>query len=697
MKKIFCFALAAAMTAFSASTFTSCKDYDEDRIADVVTNTDKIAAQLKEQLKKQGEELEALKQQLAAIQTNHDEDVAALNTRIDEVQTTITTLQAALEGDIEGLQTQVDDIQTQIDAIKADVDDLKEKVADIQNYLKKQITGIQVETAKNPVFGSVNTPFGINSNVLMGFYGNLEVNPSALNNTPFKGTEAGEVVSSAGQLYLTINPITNDFTGVKLNLVNTKGEVAKGVELSAVEACDEELKFGYTRADVETGAANGFYVATAEITDVEAAKLNINRDALVGAARDLYHNKLNANFTNIAKVVFDQVNGITPAYAVEAAWTEGEGEAAKTHKVVSKHEVAATAIKPLGYNSLQEFSRTTVPGLERARNFVNKWADKVLNKISFNLKEKFTIPGKIQNVTFDTKGKKYRMHIEQEVPINLTGLTIPKEQLSFVVKSEDGKTRLYLTDTFGWYYVYESLQDGNGNWYDFVHDTSVAPTGSLYEPYVFVDLGDLTISADKDIKFDIKDQSIKLDFWVDVTSFVEEIFADINASMGGFNNSIDEMNTALQQAKDLMDEIEGKQNWAKTEINNVRDRIISYLDKINNRLGKFFDFHHMLQPVMVVESGDKASHLVGTELAPQVVAAGNATVFLTSYNMDILAPAYQKCLVVEGPQNFKSEILDCCQAAVSVNLNTPGNYKFTYWAMDFYGTVVKTERYVVVK
>lgn len=461
------------------------------------------------------------------------------------------------------------------------------------------IESIQIQSTKNPVFGSLNTPFGIKSNALMGFYGHLDVDPSSVEGTPFAGIQSGDVQSpDAGTLYLTINPITNDFKGVNLELVNSKGQEA-GIVLSDVTPSDEEVKFGYSRASISENSDNGFYMATAKIADLDKAKMNTNREALHDAALDLYSNRLDANFANITKVVLDQINGILPAYAVQATWT---GADSKTHKVVSNYEIAAAAINPLGYNSLQEFDKAEVPGLDHARTFINDLTTAI-------------------TTAFNTEADD--IDIAQVIDILIA---TPKEDVSKLDKSIEVRNK----------------------------------NGVLLG---YVQLGDL-------MKF---------------------LYPNIDESKGDPYTQISE---ALEQFKTFLT----KNKTGKIDIENLRDRANAYIDKINNTFGKLFDIHHMLQPCMIVETSKVASALIGTEGLPQEVEAGKATVFLTSYNMDILAPAYKKALVVEGPngEEQKSELLDCNQSAVTVDFSAPGKYKLTYYAMDFYGAVVKTVSYVVV-
>lgn len=643
---------------------------------------------------------------------NYADDVAdALSDRIDGIDTRIDGVDTRINGidtRIDDLEALVDDVMDEIDELKAkdaeladaiaanasDIKDLQQSVAElatkieaIQNYLKSQITSIQVQATKNPVFGSINTPFGVKSSMLMAYYGNLEINPASLKGTPFAGIESGEVTSpDAGKLYLTINPITNDFAGVELDLVNSKGQAA-GIELSAVAPSDEELKFGYTRATVEENSETGLYEATATISNLSKAKLNIDREALSQAAHDLYDNRLNANFTNISKVIFDQANGILPAYGVQATWTDDEGN---THKVVSNYEIAATAVKPLGYNSLQEFSKKDIPGLDRVRSFIDSWSKKAKDMISFNAHDKLTIPAKdISNVVIDTHGKQYYFTIDTTIVshIKIDDLKIDKNKLHFEAKDPSTGNKLY-------------LKDGDNNYFKTEGDNLIKTQNPNEDGVVYIDLGSLSITSPEDIHIDFDtDATIRLQFKVNATELAHEVLNDIQSQLGSFNSSIDDLNTLMHQAKDLMDDINGKQDDIKKAIDNARDRIFSYMDNINDRFSQFLDFHHILQPCMIIESGKKASNIVGTENAPQVIAKGEANVLLTSYNMDILAPAYKKCLVVETPDGLKqqSDILNANETETKVDFSIPGKYKLTYYAMDFYGSVEKIVRYIIVK
>lgn len=464
----------------------------------------------------------------------------------------------------------------------------------LQGDFKSQITSIEIQNSKNPVFGSLNTPFGLKSSALMGFYGHLEIDPAAVEGTPFAGIQSGDVQSpNAGTLYFSINPISNNFTGVKLELVDSKGQEG-GIVLSDVMPCEEEMKFGYTRAAINNNSANGFYAATAKIADINKAKMNIDREALYVAAYDLFTNGLDANFTNIKKVVLDQVDGILPAYGVQATWTNSAGEPCK---VVSNYEIAAAAINPLGYNTLQWAPSNGVPGLDFARNLVNDLTTAI-------------------STAFNTEADD--IDIASIIDILIAN---PKQYQEIKVINARGVLLGYVT----------------------------------------------------------------------VDDLVKCLYPNIDESKG-------DPYTQISEALELFKTFLTKNKTGKIDIENLRDRSIAYIDKINNTFGQLFDVHHLLQPCMIVETNKIASALIGTEGLPQQVEAGKATVFLTSYNMDILAPAYKKALVVEGPngEEQKSELLDCNQSAVTVDFSAPGKYKLTYYAMDFYGTVVKTVSYAVV-
>ena len=239
------------------------------------------------------------------------------------------------------------------------------------------VTGINVDMVKNHVFGMLNTPFGLKTSVLGAFYGE---NTSNITSFPTKrgasklsadisaftltgaGSEkiGAKLVSDAGEIFVTVNPDTVDFSGYALDLVSRSGEAAPGLTPLALIADNTPVS---TRA---TGVSNGQggYAARVDVKDPEAIKLNLDVKELARVAKDTWTNlryNHSVDVKGLAETVYRTFDGIAPQdyYAVRA----------DKHAVTSNYQISAFAFKPLGFKTLDEVDLTQynvpqIPSLE---------------------------------------------------------------------------------------------------------------------------------------------------------------------------------------------------------------------------------------------------------------------------------------------------------------------------------------------
>ena len=239
------------------------------------------------------------------------------------------------------------------------------------------VTGINVDMVKNHVFGMLNTPFGLKTSVLGAFYGentsNIDEFPStrkayfagssaSLDGITLTGAthEIGELKSDAGEIFVTVNPDTIDFSGYALDLVSRSGEAAPGLTPLALIADNTPVS---TRA---TGVSNGQggYAARVDVKDPEAIKLNLDVKELARVAKDTWTNlryNHSVDVKGLAETVYRTFDGIAPQdyYAVRA----------DKHAVTSNYQISAFAFKPLGFKTLDEVDLTQynvpqIPSLE---------------------------------------------------------------------------------------------------------------------------------------------------------------------------------------------------------------------------------------------------------------------------------------------------------------------------------------------
>ena len=239
------------------------------------------------------------------------------------------------------------------------------------------VTGIKVDMVKNHVFGMLNTPFGLKTSVLGAFYGentsNIDEFPStrkayfagssaSLDGITLTGAthEIGELKSDAGEIFVTVNPDTVDFSGYALDLVSRSGKAAPGLTSLALIADNTPVT---TRA---TGVSNGQggYAARVEVKDPEAIKLNLDVKELARVAKNTWTN-LRHNHTvdvkGLAETIYKTFDGVVPQdyYAVRS----------DKHAVTGDYQISAFAFKPLGFATLDNVDLTKynvpqIPSLE---------------------------------------------------------------------------------------------------------------------------------------------------------------------------------------------------------------------------------------------------------------------------------------------------------------------------------------------
>ena len=111
------------------------------------------------------------------------------------------------------------------------------------NYLvNKNLTNIAINATDNPVLGYFNAAFvGSQLNLAASFYGTAQYGSKTM------GVEQGDFLNTgdAGKIYVTLNPI--DIAPeciIKLQLVDSQGNEAKGFELGDLENTDKVLTYG---------------------------------------------------------------------------------------------------------------------------------------------------------------------------------------------------------------------------------------------------------------------------------------------------------------------------------------------------------------------------------------------------------------------------------------------------------------------
>lgn len=372
--------LFSALLVGGASTFVSCTDHESDSAYNTSVSLADAIAKQKADLLNLNEWLGELKKQQPSLADAIDARIKANLEAMDKGAISelgqYATLDAAIQGSkaYTDLNTKVDDHikaiedlrKSDLEAAKKFTDELNERLENIEGsvqdlqdrydmafdfLMNKKLDNIAINATENPVTGYWNAAFlGSQLNLASSFYG------VAAGNEDWNIKE-GKVLGkggNAGYLYVSLNPTELDPSLVKVELVNSQGEPAKGFELGDIESTDKVLTFGYTRA----ASKNGFYQIPVIASDPQNDDIALDKGSLkeaaqniLGELKDPKGNDL--DLSKIASALYkNNLNNKLQAYTVKASYYLFNPETGKLelkHAVAPTYNVAAFAVKPLSF------------------------------------------------------------------------------------------------------------------------------------------------------------------------------------------------------------------------------------------------------------------------------------------------------------------------------------------------------------
>ena len=257
-----------------------------------------------------------------------------------------------------------------IDLIKNYIDALDEE---LNTVYTTEVTSLIVDKVENPLY-NVFTPIGLNSNVLIAFFGekashHIFFPKDAEEPIVWKGDYIIErAAGNAGKLFVTVNPSTVDFTNKTLKLVSTTGNESP-VELTPLTRSDKELKY-LTRGDEEN--INAFYETYATIPEDKIAKAYFtwqptDMSDFRDQVWDLLKGRHKEDIADMLQTLTNIIAGNNiPAYRLQAAWEGGY--------TYSQANIAAIAVQPLNYAfDLKEeggFENEPINELEKIETYI---------------------------------------------------------------------------------------------------------------------------------------------------------------------------------------------------------------------------------------------------------------------------------------------------------------------------------------
>lgn len=405
--------LFSALLVGGASTFVSCTDHESDSAYNTSVSLADAIAKQKSDLEKLNEWLGELKKQKPSLADAIDARIEANLKAMDKGAISelgqYATLDAAIQGskaykdldkkvdehikaieelrksDLEAAKKFTDELNERLENIEGSVQDLQDRYDMAFDFLmNKKLDNIAINATENPVTGYWNAAFlGSQLNLASSFYG------VAAGNEDWK-INNGEVLGkggNAGYLYVSLNPTELDPSLVKVELVNSQGEPAKGFELGDIESTDKVLTFGYTRA----ASKNGFYQIPVIASDPQNDDIALDKGSLKEAAQNILgelkdHKGNDLDLSKIASALYkNNLNNKLQAYTVKASYYLFNPETGKLelkHAVAPTYNVAAFAVKPLSFKFAKDNQYLDKVGAKLSTFVIPSLSSKLANYIN---------------------------------------------------------------------------------------------------------------------------------------------------------------------------------------------------------------------------------------------------------------------------------------------------------------------------
>lgn len=656
--------LFSALLVGGASTFVSCTDHESDSAYDTSVSQIAKLTELNKWLGELKETNPDLKTAIdARIQANMDVIKDGVYADRERFEAAIQGSEAYknLKGKVEGVDSRVSALErlrlTDAEAAKKITDALNKRLNSVSGslnsaldaLLEQKLDGITVNATENPVTGYWNASFlGLNLKLASSFYG---VAAEGNEDWDVKANQVLGKGGNAGYLYVSLNPTEIDPSLVKVELVNSQGEPAKGFELGSIENTDKVLTFGTKAASV---SANGFYQVPVIASDPQNDGVEFDKGALAAAAKNVLNELRNPkendlDLSKIASALYKNIPVLT-AYGVKAEYYlyNPDTQNLELHKTikhaVSDYDIAAVAVKPVSFNFLKD--NATLDKL-------SDWAVENFRLPSLSSKLDKVIDALNVEISYDKADEFYTYSV-----ITPNGLFCQQDGNDVVIYGQG-------TD----------LNNGqliDGELYRIKNATvekKFVSTGGSAAEFVFV----------------IKTKD----------STIADLLASANKQIAG----------KLQPIKNVLSNVNAK--WE-----NVIAKVNPLLSKVASKIGSA---NKLLQPtILYVDQNGNPNTLstIGGRLGTRFVGTGATTLYATSWTAELFAPAYKKSISVKADKaeneggatvtltNGKSaaEPFDGSINKVIFNATKAGEYTIVYKAIDYSGVeAVDKIFHVVVK
>lgn len=648
--------LFSALLMGGASTFVSCTDHESDSAYD--TSVSQIA-KLTELNKWLGELKETNPHLASAIDARIQANMEVIKDGVfadkERIEAAIQGSQAYqnLKGTVEGVDSRVSALErlrlTDSIAAKKITDALNQRLDSVSGSLNKalnilleqKLDGITVNATENPVTGYWNASFtGLNLKLASSFYG---VAAEGNEDWDVKANQVLGKGGNAGYLYVSLNPTEIDPSLVKVELVNSQGEPAKGFELGEIDNTDKVLTFGTKAATV---SANGFYQVPVIASDPQNDGVEFDKGALAAAAKNALNELRNPkendlDLSMIASALYKNIPVLT-AYGVKAEYYlyNPDTQNLELHKTikhaVSDYDIAAVAVKPVSFNFLKDNATLDKLSDWAVENFRLPSLSSKLDKFADALDVKVTLSADKQNINVYTIVALMDVTAQQD-PTTKSVWFYNKDGEK-IEGSEIKNAELTTVTT-------TTLDTGTG-----VH------TQNVYK----ITTTDSTIA---------------------------DVVAELNTQIAG----------KLEPIKNDINKVGDK--WE-----NVIAKVNPLLKKVASKIGSA---NKLLQPtILYVDQNGNPNTLstIGGRLDTRFVGTGATTLYPTSWTAELLAPAYKKSISVKAVKDENkggatvtltdgktsaAEPFDGSINKVIFNATKTGKYIIVYKAIDYSGVEVE--------
>lgn len=635
--------LFSALLVGGASTFVSCTDNESDSAYD--TSVSQIA------------KLTELNKWLGELKETNPDLASAIDARIqanmdvikDGVFADKERIEAAIQGSeaYKNLKGQVDGVDARVSALerlrltdsiaaKKITDALNQRLDSVSGslnsalntLLEQKLDGITVNATENPVTGYWNASFtGLNLKLASSFYG---VAAEGNEDWDVKANQVLGKDGNAGYLYVSLNPTEIDPSLVKVELVNSQGEPAKGFKLRDIDNTDKVLTFGTKAATV---SANGFYQVPVIASDPQNDGVEFDKGALAAAAKNALNELRNPKSNDldlslIASALYKNIPVLT-AYGVKAEYylynpDTKNLELKKTVKhAVSDYDIAAFAVKPVSYNFLKD--------------------NATLDKLSDWAVENFRLP------SLSSKLNKVIDAIKVDLPSSTS-----KVEVATVLAATD---------------VTVVAENGKVNFYKNGQTTPVAS----YE--------DATAEVEEVGRVNVDGTHIQ--YIYKITSKVDavsNVLADLQNSING----------QLQPIKDVLSKTGSKWENVIAKVNPLLQKVSSKIGSVNKFLQPtilYVDKNGNPNTLSTI-GGRLATRFVGTGATTLYATSWTAELFAPAYKKSISVLEKGATVTLTNGKSA-AEPFDGSVNKVIFNAEKAGTYTIVYKAIDYSGVEVE--------